>query len=122
MPRAVGLYARALSPRPRPDVAKGLPDRVVRLVGHRSAVTDVAAYDAVCGFVLTDRLPATWLHVLTFPLQLELFCASDFPVAPTGMVHVGNTITQHRAALRQRDPRAVGARGGPASASPRGVV
>jgi len=99
MPTAVGLYARALTPRSRPDVALGLPDRVVRLVGHRSAVADVAAYNAVCGFVLTDRVPATWLHVLTFGLQLQLMTAADFPLGLAGMVHVGNHISQYRPAL-----------------------
>lgn len=52
-----------------------------------------------CRFVLADELPATWLHVLTFPLQLTLMTASDFPLAPAGMVHVSNVMTQHRPAL-----------------------
>lgn len=96
MPVAATMYARALSPRPRPPVSAGLPDRLVNLVHHRCGVAEVAAYDRVCGFTLTDRLPATWLHVLTFPLQLTLMTAADFPLAPLGMVHVANTMTQHR--------------------------
>lgn len=96
MPPATALYARALSPRQRPPVSAGLPDRLVNLVHHRCEVAEVAAYDRVCGFTLTDRLPVTWLHVLTFPLQLTLMTASDFPLAPLGMVHVSNTMTQHR--------------------------
>ena len=99
MPAAAGLYLRALAPTRRPSAAAGLPDRAVRLTGHRGTVADVAAYDAVCGFGLTDRLPPTWLHVLTFPLQLTLMTDSDFPLAPAGMVHVSNTMTQHRPAL-----------------------
>lgn len=99
MPAAAGLYLKALAPRPRPGVTGGLPDRLVRLSGHRCSVAEVAAYDSVCGFGLTDALPSTWLHVLTFPLQLTLMTADDFPLAPAGMVHVGNTITQHRPAL-----------------------
>ncbi|MFT4296559.1 MAG: MaoC/PaaZ C-terminal domain-containing protein [Micropruina sp.] len=99
MPVAAGLYARAVSPRSRPPVADGLPDRVVNLVHHRCEVAEVAGYDRVCGFTLTDRLPATWLHVLTFPLQLTLLTAPDFPLAPLGMVHVSNSITLHRPVL-----------------------
>ncbi len=99
MPVATAHYARALSPRPRPPVSAGLPDRVVNLLHHRCTVAEVAAYDRVCGFTLTDRLPATWLHVLTFPLQLTLMTAPDFPLAPLGMVHVRNTITQLRPTL-----------------------
>ena len=96
MPSAVAHYARALSPRGRPPVTAGLPDRVVNLLHHRCEVSDVAGYDRVCGFTLTDELPATWLHVLTFPLQLSLMTAPDFPLAPLGMVHVSNTMTQLR--------------------------
>lgn len=99
MPAAAGLYLKALAPARRPAVEAGVPDRVVRLAGHRCSVAEVAAYDAVCGFGLTDALPATWLHVLTFPLQLSLMTADDFPLAPAGMVHVSNTMTQHRPAL-----------------------
>ena len=99
MPSAAGLYARVLAPVSRPAVAAGLPDRVVRLAGHRCSVAEVAAYDAVCGFGLTDELPATWLHVLTFPLQLTLMSARDFPLALAGMLHVRNSMTQHRPAL-----------------------
>ncbi|MFT4216820.1 MAG: MaoC/PaaZ C-terminal domain-containing protein [Micropruina sp.] len=94
MPTATGQYARALSPRARPPAAAGLPDRVVHLLHHRCEIAEVAAYNQVCGFTLTDRLPATWLHVLTFPLQLTLMTAPDFPLAPLGMVHVSNTLTQ----------------------------
>ena len=99
MPAAAGLYLKALAPGARPAAAAGLPDRAVRLSGHRCSVPEVAAYDAVCGFGLTDALPATWLHVLTFPLQLTLMTAPDFPLAPAGTVHVSNAITQHRPAL-----------------------
>lgn len=98
MPSAAGLYARALAPLPRPEIGGGLPDRVVRLAGHRCTVADVAGYAAVCGFGLADALPPTWLHVLTFPLQLRLMTASDFPLGLAGMVHLGNTMTQHRPA------------------------
>ena len=104
MPSAAGLYARALAPRSRPPVASGLPDRTVTLLQYRSTIAEVARYDAVCGFGLTDALPATWLHVLTFPLQLKLMTADDFPLAPTGMVHVSNTMVQHRPTLITEAP------------------
>ncbi len=96
MPVAAAQYARALTPRRRPSLADGLPDRVVNLLHHRCEVAEVAAYNRVCGFTLTDWLPATWLHVLTFPLQLSLMTAEDFPLAPLGMVHVSNTMHQLR--------------------------
>ncbi|WP_197319619.1 MaoC/PaaZ C-terminal domain-containing protein [Saccharomonospora sp. NB11] len=56
----------------------------------------LAAYNRVCGFRLTDDLPATYPHVLAFPLQMALMTESDFPFPLLGMVHVANRITQHR--------------------------
>ncbi len=99
MPTALRLYAKALAPGRRPHVKAGLPEREIRLIGHRSTVGEVSAYDQVCGFVLTDRLPATWLHVLTFPLQLTLMTAPGFPLGLAGLVHVSNSMVQHRPAL-----------------------
>ena len=47
MPGAAGLYAKALAPARRPDVAAGLADTTVRLAGHRCTVAEVAASVAV---------------------------------------------------------------------------
>lgn len=55
--------------------------------------TNLAAYDRVCRFPLTDALPATYPHVLTFPLQLELMADRSFPLPLAGLVHVGNAIS-----------------------------
>lgn len=56
----------------------------------------VAAYDRVCGLSLTDALPATYPHVLAFGLHLALMTDRTFPFQPMGLVHLENTITQHR--------------------------
>ena len=57
----------------------------------------LAAYDRVCGFDLRDTLPATYPHMLAFPLQLALMTDPSFPVPAIGLVHIYNRITQHRA-------------------------
>jgi acyl dehydratase len=75
----------------RPDE---LPDRVL----EREVSVDrghLAAYDRVCGFRLRDELPATYPHVLAFPLAMELL-TGPFPFSPLGLVHVGNRIEQLR--------------------------
>jgi acyl dehydratase len=75
----------------RPDE---LPDRELTrevLVDRRH----LAAYDRVCGFRLRDELPATYPHVLAFPLAMELLTGS-FPFSPMGLVHVANRIEQLR--------------------------
>ncbi len=56
----------------------------------------LAAYDRVCGFSLSDRLPPTYVHVLAFPIQLALMTDGRFPFAPVGLVHIHNRITHHR--------------------------
>lgn len=86
------MYARAaltLLPRRR---GEGLPSTV--LSSSVSVDRDhVAEYDRVCGFRLSDTLPATYPHVLAFPLALDLMTASDFPFPVVGLVHVANRIS-----------------------------
>ncbi len=70
-----------------------LPD--LELVRRDVAVdrAHLAAYDRVCGFRLADTLPATYPHVLAFPLAMRLMSAPDFPFPVVGLVHVANRIT-----------------------------
>jgi acyl dehydratase len=56
----------------------------------------LARYAHVCGFAVADALPATYPHVLAFPLQVALMAGRDFPLPLPGLVHVRNTITVHR--------------------------
>jgi acyl dehydratase len=88
------LYAKIVlgAVRPRP---KELPDRELT----RSVPVDrdaLAAYDRVCGFRLRDEVPATYPHVLAFPLAMELMASGSFPFSPLGLVHIGNRIEQLR--------------------------
>ncbi|MER7455411.1 MaoC/PaaZ C-terminal domain-containing protein [Micromonospora sp. NPDC126480] len=99
VPAAGALYRRAL--------LGALPGLGGRRPAHPPAVelcvdgvtvdrSHLAAYDRVCGFRLTDRLPATFPHIMGFPLALRLMTTPDFPIPLTGVVHVGNRITVHR--------------------------
>jgi acyl dehydratase len=56
----------------------------------------LADYDRVCGFDLKDALPATYPHMLAFPLHLKLMTDPSFPFGAIGLVHIYNRITQHR--------------------------
>jgi acyl dehydratase len=63
----------------------------------------LAAYDRVCGFRLADTLPATYPHMLAFPLQLALMTDPSFPFGAIGLVHIENEIVVHRPlSLRDR--------------------
>lgn len=103
-PRILPLYARALAPllpgaSRLPHVAGGggaVPDLELRLSGVRVDRRHLADYDQVCSFPAHEGLPATYPHVLAFPLQLALITEGHFPFAAVGLVHIGNRITQHR--------------------------
>lgn len=99
-PRAAfGTFARPLlrklpvvggtTPTTLPDVALSLDD-VALDAGH------VADYARVCGFDLRDTLPATYLHVLAFPLSMSLMTDGAFPFGVIGLVHVENRIEHVR--------------------------
>jgi acyl dehydratase len=101
-----GVYGRiavgaALEPlRRRPGA---LPDTQLRRSGIEIDRSHLAAYNRVCGFALSDTLPATYPHVLAFPLAIELMAARDFPFGVLGLVHVRNAI-EHLRPLRANEP------------------
>jgi acyl dehydratase len=85
--------AIGLVPRPRPAV---LPGRELTRSGVVIDIDELAAYARVCGFRLSDVLPATYPHVLAFGAAMDLMSAADFPFPVVGLVHVANRITVHR--------------------------
>ncbi|MGQ5263125.1 MaoC family dehydratase [Micromonospora sp. ZYX-F-536] len=100
MPAAGALYRRALLGA-LPGLGggrrgPGLPAVELTVSGVTVDRAHLADYDRVCGFRLTDRLPATFPHVMGFPLTLRLMTAPEFPIPLTGVVHVGNRISVHR--------------------------
>ena len=73
-----------------------LPDVTLRrddLVVERA---EVERYADVCGFPHKDVAPVPYLHMLAFPLHLQLMTDARFPFPAIGSVHLENTIVQHR--------------------------
>src|SRR5438477_6105329 len=89
------LYAKAVvSARGRhgdrlPNVRLELPEAAIDR-------DHLASYAEVCGFRHSDVLPATYPHVLAFPLAVSLMVDPAFPFPLPGLVHVANRITQQR--------------------------
>ena len=54
---------------------------------------DLRAYRALCGLTNNSVLPATYLHMLSFPLSLNLLIQQDFPMKAMGQVHLRNQIS-----------------------------
>jgi hypothetical protein len=95
-PSLAGLYPKAVLSGLRRKGGTELPDTAYSLRGVRVDAAHLAAYNRVCGFRLGDELPATYPHMLTFPLQVKLMAAGGFPFPLAGSVHVANRITQSR--------------------------
>ncbi|MBA2523775.1 MAG: hypothetical protein H0V25_10670 [Solirubrobacterales bacterium] len=80
-----------------------LPDLRLQLDEAEAEADRLAEYCRVCGFTLRDRLPATYPHLLAFPLQMRLMADGGFPFPLLGLVHLDNAVTQHRPiATRER--------------------
>lgn len=96
-PSLAPLYAKALLPsRGGNSGAKSLPDTEYVRPDIQLDPVHLAGYDHVCGFRFGDEVPATYPHMLAFPLQMALMTQQDFPFPLLGMVHVANRITQRR--------------------------
>jgi acyl dehydratase len=59
--------------------------------GHR-----LSRYREVCGFPSGSGVPATFPHLLAFPLTLRIMTSKAFPAPVLGLVHLRNSITQYR--------------------------
>jgi MaoC like domain len=98
---------------------KEIPDLTL-VLGDVTVDRDrLAAYDRVCGFSLSDGLPATYPHMLAFPLQLALMTDGSFPFPAIGLVHISNRIIQHRQ-LRLSDVLSITVSATPLEPHPRG--
>lgn len=96
-PRLPATFARGVvTGAGRPGASGSLPGHRLVLTGVEQDVRRLADYCELTGGVLADAVPATWLHVLTFPLQASLMADRSFPFPMLGMVHVANSMTQHR--------------------------
>lgn len=76
-----------------------LPTGRLERVGARVDGRTLAAYAEVCGFRHTAHdaavLPASYPHLLGFPLAMRLMADRAFPFPLLGLVHTGIEITQH---------------------------
>ncbi len=98
---------------------RDIPDLALRLTDVEVDGARVVMYDRVCGFALRDVLPATFPHILAFPLQLSLMTDPAFPFGAIGLVHIANRITQHRP-VRATERLQIDVRATPVEDHPRG--
>lgn len=94
IPPVTGLYLKSAVSALRSGST--MPDERVFVHAVSIDADRVARYDRICGFSFSDRIPPTFPHLLAFPLSLELMARPTFPFALPGLVHITNSITQHR--------------------------
>lgn len=80
-----GLKAGKTVP-PIKAVVKNLPIDANKLVRYRK----------VCGFPSGKTVPAPFMHIYAAPLHMALLTSEQFPLKLLGLVHVRNSMTQHR--------------------------
>ncbi len=73
-----------------------LPEKRLVLPAVSVDRTHLARYAEVCGFPAGGVLPATYPHILGFPLAMRLMAARDFPLPLLGLVHTGIEVVQQR--------------------------
>jgi MaoC like domain len=98
---------------------RDVPDLTLRLTDASIDADRLSAYNRVCGFDLRDTIPATYPHILAFPLQLSLMTHPSFPFPAIGLVHIANRITLHRP-IRSSERLDITVRATPLEAHPRG--
>lgn len=95
LPSLAPLFAKALVPSLDRGPAR-IPDDLALVRGVTQDLARLADYDRVCGFGLSEVVPPTWLHVLTFPLHVELLSGRASTIRLVGVVHVSNRMRLHR--------------------------
>ncbi|MGB2256083.1 MAG: hypothetical protein ACPH56_13730, partial [Spongiibacter marinus] len=90
LPALAPLLARAALPK-RQSKALNFPERSIELAPVRYSQRQLKRYAKSCGFSLNgNTLPASFLHIMAFRLQMQLMIQRDFPVAAMGCVHLNN--------------------------------
>ena len=96
IPALPPLFAKATLGAALPGRGEELPDERVVVRGAAIDKERLADYCGVCGFALGDRVPATYVHILAFPLSMALMAQRSFPFPLLGLVHVANRIERIR--------------------------
>ena len=93
----LSLYFRAATAKKSGNIAgDSLPPLAVTLSGVQAKPKNLAQYRDLCGFTKGPCMPATYPHILAFPLHMELLVSKEFPLPLLGLVHVRNEFTQYR--------------------------
>ncbi len=122
MPTTGSIYRHAIAGLVRRRDTSALPGESFQVADVVVDPASLAAYERVCEFRRSDSVPATYLHVLAFPIAMHLMNSPAFPFGVIGLVHIANTITQIRPVDAGRAPDVHGVRRESATARSRPAV
>jgi acyl dehydratase len=94
VPSTISLYRKAVLH--RGTGGDTIPVDRLQLADQPIDAERLWRYQRLCGYRVSDVLPPTYLHLLTFPLGLALMTRPEFPFPVLGLIHVRNEITQDR--------------------------
>lgn len=96
VPSFPAIWAAALGRPPLVPRATSLPQRPYRVRGVKVGAEKSARFDHLVGAAASDYVHPGLLHVLAFPVSLSLMAHPRFPFPLLGLVHVKNSMLQHR--------------------------
>lgn len=99
VPSFPAVYAAALLPRRGGGARRcelALPRTAYRVRKVRIDASRAADFDHLMGGPATENVHPGVLHVLAFPVSLALMARGDFPFPLLGLVHLRNSLLQHR--------------------------
>ena len=104
VPKLATLYGAALGNQAKAAVVKArqrreLPPVEYLLPDLKVEQSHLTAHQRLLGFRTSDVLNPGFVHVLAFPVAVQLMARADFPLPLLGMVHLANRVEQHRALL-----------------------
>jgi len=80
----------------KPGLSEGETIPSIALELGNIQAQQVSEYQRICGYPESDILPLPLPHILATPLHIALATHPEFPLPAMGLVHVSNSIVQHR--------------------------
>ena len=93
-PNTALLLAKAFFKTGNFKLGDSLPPLTAHWEGLSIDSNHLQRYNQICGFD-SNRLPATYLWVRSFPLIMSVLVSKQFPLRAMGQVHLRNQITVH---------------------------
>lgn len=101
------------------QIGDNLPNLSIGVESFYLDAENLKRYRQICGFQ-SQRIPATYLFVVAFPLFIRLMLAKDFPLRPMGLVHLHNKISVEHA-FDEKSPLSITATVGSNELTSRGL-